>query len=147
MEKEHKKNADGDSGGAFNNLSDIHNRTQKALADWEQGLLDKIGEGAPEEVKKPEEPAKPKEVSMPYHVAQSMAAIDTYMANEGDRYNPNRTRGEFAQKLKDDYVNRLTGQVVMQTHTSRVKSLGLKDLHLLLKAQMKCSKRQLSCLM
>ena len=74
-------------------------------------LLDSME--TPEKQEKEPKVKKPKEVQLPRYMAENMAAVDTFnygrssgMTVEGT-YNSSK-RQEFAQKLKDQYVNRLT---------------------------------------
>ena len=78
--------------------------------DREQ-LLDSMA--APEEEPKEPKVKQPKQTQLPRHMAENMAAIDTFnhgrssgMTVEGT-YNPGK-REELAQILKDQYVSRLT---------------------------------------
>ena len=93
-------------GGDFSSPSDYVGLSYSMAQRDRRKLLEDL---EPEEVEeeKVKKPVEPIEVNMPYHVAQSAASVDSFHANMGDLFD-GRTRGEFAQKLKDDYVGRLT---------------------------------------
>ena len=121
MEKAHKKNPDGDSGGAFNNLSDIHGLTQKAFADWEQGLLDKIGKGSEETAPVEEETPEPQNMSWNQAVESGIlspriqSAIDRQENNDYPAYSiykattntPEDTPASDAQKYLKAEVKKI----------------------------------------
>ena len=96
-------------GNNYNNAStDNYKLAMHAFGEWEDGLQAKT-----EEPEAPStEPTQPRKVQLPRNVAQAAAAVDVFnnsladgSAAEATAY---RTRGEFAQKLKDQYVDRLT---------------------------------------
>ena len=68
---------------------------------------------APEEEPKKPKTKKPKQVQIPRHMAENMAAVDTFNYGRSSGMTVEGTydrakREDFAQKLKDQYVSRLT---------------------------------------
>ena len=86
MKKDHEKN----SGGSFNNQSDVYLASQRAFGDWEDNLLSKIGKSSAKE-EKPEEVKTEIPRGMSWNEAVEagnmspsvMAAIERQKAREG----------------------------------------------------------------